>query len=108
MYDEFKKLFPNLENKFKSGFELYEDKNFKKIESSHKYSAYSQKALNEIFIPKLLDDENGNNSKNIIMEYKKQKFDNVINSKLINIDDLKLMKIFFHQVLVDPFVKHLK
>ena len=95
LYDEFKKLFPNLENRFKSGFELYEDKNFKKLESSHKYSAYSQKALNEIFIPKLLDDENGNNSQNIIMEYKKQKFDNVINSKLININDLKINENIF-------------
>lgn len=98
LYIEFIKLFPNLSKVygFKTGFELYMNENFKKIESHKKYSAYSQKALNEIFIPKLLDDELGNNSECIRHEFKKYDQKNkLINSKTININDLKISENIF-------------
>ncbi|MBQ4209051.1 hypothetical protein II654_01280, partial [bacterium] len=98
MYDEFTKIFHNLSVNygFKNGLELYLNKDFKEIKSSKKYSAYSQKALNEIFIPKLLDDELGNNSECIRHEFKKYDPKNVkINSKTINIDSLKINENIF-------------
>lgn len=99
MYIEFIKLFPSLSITygFKTGLELYTDENFKNIESPKKYSAYSQKALNEIFIPKLLDDELGNNSECIRHEFKKynQQDTQIINSKTIDINSLKITENIF-------------
>ncbi len=103
LYAEFIKIFHDLNTNygFKTGVEIHSNKNFSDIKSSKKYSAYSQKALNEIFIPKLLDDELGNNSECIRHEFNKYNPQNIkINSKTINIDSLKINENIFSPTVV--------
>ena len=99
LYDEIVFNFPNLIRNYgyKSSDELIKNEDFINIKKNKKYSSYSEKALN-MFIPYLLDDEQGHNWE--FIRHRPQFVNNNVksnkfNNKYIDINSLKINEKIF-------------